>query len=130
MRGLMALLVIGLGASTSLGAQVVHSAGIGRSLSTVKSQSTVALGELSRRESSRSTARGSVWKWVGIGALVGAVAGGALAANQVAHSNDPMNVGIFTEASVAVGAVVGGLGGAIAHAAIRRAPLTMSPNDR
>lgn len=64
------------------------------------------------------------WKWVGIGALVGAAAAGALLALDTAHdhSDDGMMLPIVGVVIVGAGGVGGGLGGALVYALAHPAP--------
>ena len=65
------------------------------------------------------------WKWVGIGALIGAAAAEGLVALEVArnHSDDGMILPIVPLVAIGIaGGVGGGLGGALAYASAHPAP--------
>jgi hypothetical protein len=70
---------------------------------------------------------GDLWKWTGIGALVGAAATAGWVGLQMAHSDgEAIGVSPMTVFVVAggVGAVGGGLAGALAYALAHSAPAT------
>jgi hypothetical protein len=53
--------------------------------------------------------RGSVWPWLGVGALGGAVAGGVWGAWVFAHTDDAF----FPQYAIGAGAVIGAAAGAV-----------------
>ena len=60
-----------------------------------------------------------IWNWVAIGALGGAVIGGALMAVEVSRMDDIFFPGLVVAEGVGIGALGGGLVGAWAYAASR-----------
>ena len=62
-----------------------------------------------------SDGESSIGTWVVLGALAGGVAAGVWAAVQISHSNDPMNANAALAYVVGVGAVIGGVVGALAY---------------
>lgn len=59
--------------------------------------------------------RGSVWPWIGVGVLGGALVGGGVAAAQVARTDDAFFPGLAVGAGVVAGALAGGLIGALIY---------------
>jgi hypothetical protein len=62
-----------------------------------------------------SDGQSSLGTWVVLGALAGGIAGGVWAGVQIAHSDDPMMANAAIAYVVGVGAVIGGLVGALAY---------------
>lgn len=64
--------------------------------------------------------RGSVWPWVGVGVLGGALVGAGVAAAQVARTDDAFFPDLAVGAGVVAGALAGGLLAAIVYAIIHQ----------
>jgi len=109
-------------ASTSAPAQgpVFTSAGIGH----VRAEAVIATTAPSLTWQAPASKGGGhgVWLWVGVGALVGAAAGGTWVAVKVAHTEDAFFPGLAIGVGIAGGAVAGGIAGALAYEVLRAGP--------
>lgn len=65
--------------------------------------------------------RSSIWPWIGIGVLGGAVVGGAVVIAEVARTDDPFMPGVAVGYGVVGGALIGGAIGALLYVVTRSA---------
>ncbi len=117
MRALMAAVFI-VTCSTSIHAQIAQPAGVTTRMlalapdtdDSAPSRSPVAEPPVTRE---------SVWPWVGVGALAGAIVGGVAMAMEVQPGNSYISSELFVGVGVVGGALVGAVTGAILHAIVR-----------
>ena len=130
MRRLVWVALVSLVVSTSAHAQLRSIAGIRPDSSAPDRPSHVPLLDRTLVSVPRTAVANRGWTWTALGAATGAVVAGAIGTSrQARRSEDP-----FLRQPVvrfgALGAVSGGVLGALAHAITHRAPSAMSPNDR
>lgn len=119
MRSLVAAVLVAT-CTSSLPAQVAQPAGVTTRMLVVAPdagnsalpRSTVAEPPLTRE---------SVWPWVGVGALAGALVGGVAMAMEYQPGNSYISSPLFVGVGVAGGALVGAVTGAVLHAIVRPA---------
>jgi len=87
---------------------------VGISLHSVRASSNQLAAPLTSQRA-ESDGQSTIGTWIVLGALTGAVAAAVWAAVQISHSNDPMNANAAVAYVVGVGAVIGGVGGALVY---------------
>ena len=130
MRRLVLIALVSLVASVPAHAQARSLAGIRPDSGASYHRPSAALLDRTLASATQTAGVKSGWKWTTIGAVTGAIVVGAIGTRrQASRSGDP-----FLRQPVvrfgAVGAISGGLIGALAHAVTDRATSAMSPNDR
>ena len=80
-------------------------------------------GTMPRRQlSAAGDDSGDIWIWTAIGAATGAVAGGILAAVDLSHEDDVFFPQIAIVTGVGLGALVGGVIGALSYMVVHDEP--------
>ena len=130
MRRLVLVALVSLVASTAAHAQVRSIAGIRPDTTALDRQSDVPLLARTPVAVPQTAGANRGWTWTAIGAATGAVVVGAIGTSrQARRSEDPLLRQPVVRFG-ALGAVSGGLVGALAHAIAHRAPSAVSPDDR
>lgn len=112
-RRLIASLVLWMCADPA-SAQVARPLGVTVQRAMVRSDAS-SVDARRRSPSVPQASRGSVWPWIGVGVLGGALVGGGMAAAQVARTDDAFMPGLAVGAGVVAGALAGGLVGALIY---------------
>ena len=115
MRQLLAIVLILIGLATPAIAQRSQPVGITTNHEVARHPAALTSTALdTARSESRWNQRG-FWTWTGVGAAAGAIAGGILAAIQVARSDDDFFPTLAIALGTGAGALAGGLLGALTY---------------